>query len=184
MIKRIEPFAYGYINSPSADTFGKIADGLFALCEYAPIVIKPEIGLAAFDRTVGTSFVDNLGAVYACGDGIIFSEEKFNKKIEENPECKEELIRYREIFRGLDTYSIVDTKLSKLQLKLRETNSIWMAAWGGHANPDFSLVGKIGTDGIREKIADYRKKNPGKDSYYDSMLRSLDALDLFAERGT
>lgn len=182
MIERIEPFAYGYLNSRADAVEMKIADGLFALCEYAPIVIKPEIGLAAFDRTVGVSFVDNLGAVYACGDGIIFSEENFNKKIEENPECREELIRYREIFRGLDTYSIVDTRLSELQLKLRETNSIWMARWGGHANPDFSLVGKIGTDGIREKIAHYREENPSSGGYYDAMLRSLDALDLLAER--
>ena len=86
MIKKIEPFAYGYINSSSTDACMKIADGLYALCEYVPIVIKPEIGLAAFDRTVDVSFVDNLGAIYACGDGIVFSEEKFNKNIEEKEE--------------------------------------------------------------------------------------------------
>ena len=182
MIERIEPFAYGYLNSDSDDAEMKIAEGIYALCKYVPLTIDTEIGLAALDRTVQVGFSETLGASFACGDGIVFSEENFNKKIEEHPECREELIKYREIFRKLDTYSIVDSKLSKTQIRLRENKGIWMACWGGHANPDFGLVGRIGTDGIREKIRKYRRKNEGKDTFYDALLLTLDALDLLAER--
>lgn len=182
MIKRLEPFAYGYINSKSDDIEMKIAEGFYAVCKYIPLTIDPEIGLAALDRTPFEAPIEKLGAAYIYGDGIVYSKEKFDKKIEENPECRDELIKYSEIFSKLDTYALVDAELTEEEIRLRENKSIWMACWGGHANPDFSLVGKIGTDGIRAKIAEYRAKNPGKDSFYDSLVLTLDALDVLAER--
>ena len=182
MIERLEPFAYGYINSKSEDVGMKIAEGIFAMCKYTPLTIDPEIGLGALDRTAGKSFQDALGVAYACGDGIIYSKSNFEKKIEAYPECRDELLKYSEFFSKLDTYSIVDSLLNEHEKKLIKTNSIWCAVWGGHANPDFGLVGKIGTDGIRAHIEEYRKKNPERDVFYDSLLLTLDGLDLMGER--
>ena len=182
MIKTLEPFAYGFLNSKSNDIGMKIAEGLYALCRYIPLSIDPEIGLAALDRSTGSALAERLGASYACGDGIVFNKKEFDRKIKEYPEYAEELSRYKDEFSRLDTYTLVDKELTERERKLINNKSIWCARWGGHANPDFSLIAGIGTDGIREKIARYRIKNPHRDVFYDALTLTLDAIDLLGDR--
>ena len=80
MIERIEPFAYGYLNSDSDDAAMRIADGIYALCKYAPATVDPEIGLAVFGalilyffgRELCMLFIGDVPAVLAyCDDYML-----------------------------------------------------------------------------------------------------------------
>ena len=115
-----------------------------------PLTIEPEIGLAGIDRSpVGA--IEDMGAAFIYGDGIVVRPAVFDKKAKQNPEYEKELMCLKDFFLPLETYKIVEAKLSENDIKLRESKSILAAVLGGHANPDFGLVGRVGTEAIREK---------------------------------
>ena len=181
MIRRLEPFAYGYYHSKAESKERRIADGIYETAKSLPLTIDPEIGLAGIDRSpVGA--IEDMGAAFIYGDGIVVRPAVFDKKAKQNPEYEKELMCLKDFFLPLETYKIVEAKLSENDIKLRESKSIWAAVWGGHANPDFGLVGRVGTEAIREKIEKYRAKNKGLDDFYDSLLVTVEALELLGER--
>ena len=56
-------------------------------------------------------------------------------------------------------------------------------AWtGGHGNPDYGLIVNLGTDALRAKINEYKVKNADKAVFYEGLLLTLDAVDIYAER--
>ena len=61
MIRRLEPFAYGYFHSKAESKERRIADGIYETAKSLPLTIDPEIGLAGIDRSpVGA--IEDMGA--------------------------------------------------------------------------------------------------------------------------
>ena len=58
---------------------------------------------------------------------------------------------------------------------------LW-GAGGGHGNPDYKLLLDLGTDGLRQKINEYRNKNADKAIFYNALEITLNAYDLLAKR--
>ena len=179
MLKTIEPFAYGYITAKGSVST-KIAAGMYAVCENLPLDIDPEIGLAGYDRA-GSGNVEQLVCNYIYGDGIVCREQFLDARIKEHPEYEKELMEYRDTFKKLVTYRLASDEWPDNVRKLQRGRILWGGTWGGHSNPDYGMLLRLGTDGIREKIAKYRKINDA-DEWYDACLTVLDGMDLLAER--
>ncbi len=195
LLWEIEPYACGYYYSKHTDTARRIADGMLAFCRYMPLSIDPEIGFASIDRRTGTGLFDCkkkvekpealaefLGVRFTCGDGIFVNKDNFDRETEEHPELKEDLQRLYEFFAPLHTYKIFTDTYSENEKLLHDNNTLWGGTWGGHSNPDYGMLIKLGTDGLREKIAKYRKINEGRDDFYEALLTVLDGIDILAGR--
>ena len=153
------PFAKGYFENEKDSTVKKIARGLLRFAEELPIDIDPKIGLARIHRGAN-NIVEPLDMRLDCGNGIVVNGE------------------INEVYTS--GYNFEKTK-SENEKKLCANKTLWGGGWGGHANPDYGTLIRIGTDGYRELIEKYRKINDAED-HYDAMLMTLDALDIIAER--
>ena len=153
------PFAKGYFENEKDSTVKKIARGLLRFAEELPIDIDPKIGLARIHRGAN-NIVEPLDMRLDCGNGVVVNGE------------------INEVYTS--GYNFEKTK-SENEKKLCANKTLWGGGWGGHANPDYGTLIRIGTDGYRELIEKYRKINDAED-HYDAMLMTLDALDIIAER--
>lgn len=176
----VEPFAVGYLNAEYPDPEYRIACGMRERMQYMPIYIRQDQVFAGFYE-----IDENIGCRYIYGNALVVHTEKFRKSIQQNPEWAEELTEILEKMKDLDTNRIVlanetDEERSYANVRVSWGGAHW--GWQGHSNPDFSLVFRLGTDGMRQKIARYRQKNPGKDRFYDGLTIALDGLDIWAER--
>ena len=52
--------------------------------------------------------------------------------------------------------------------------------WAGHASQDYGLFMRLGAEGMRDRIARGRAANPGRDAWYDSLLRIIEGVCDFA----
>ncbi len=180
MLKKIEPFAWAYLHAEGGVN-AKIAAGMYAVCAHLPLTIDPMIGLASIDRS-GSGIINTLGANYACGDGIVVNAENFDKKVEQYPQYAAALRAMKEAMLPLRTYGIFESKWTEQERKLNDSNTLWGGTWGGHANPDYGMLLQLGTDGLREKVLQYRQAHPEKADWYASLLLVLDGIDLLGER--
>ncbi len=176
----LEPFAVGYMNA-SGSVSTKIAAGMYNLCKYLPLTIDPEIGLASVDESP-KAVIRNIGVVYEYGSGILCRSECLEREMEEYPELKPELEKIRDTFTPLATYGIFFDKLTEHENRLISSNTLWGGTWGGHGNPGYGSLVRLGTNGLRKKIEEYRPLNPESGEWYDSLLTVLDGLDILGER--
>ncbi len=153
------PFAKGYFENENDSTVKKIARGLLRFAEELPIDIDPEIGLARIHRGAN-NIVEPLDMRLDCGNGVVVQGEINGVR---------------------STGYYFEASKTENEKKLCLNKTLWGGGWGGHANPDYGTLIRIGTDGYREQIAKYRKVNDA-DDFYDAMLMTLDALDIIAER--
>ena len=172
----LEPFALGFLNSPIDDREYRIACGMLSYAQHLPLHLKDNCFFACH------AFPE-LGVNYMYGDGIKVIPELLEKEILAYPELADELHHISEVFIPLDTRKNISDMLTQTQKDLAAAKvCIPMGDWGGHANPDYDMLLRLGTSGLREKNHIYRQQNPGRDIFYDSLLLALDALDTLAVR--
>ncbi len=175
-MKRLEPFAWGYMHSPQADTESLIANGIYAFAEEVEVRIDPKDWFPAPLYDMG-SFAVNYGRA----EGISLNARKRDMIIAAHPEMEEIIHVYYDYFFPYETARVISKYRTPQQEKLEINKCCW-AAGGGHSNPDYEMLLRIGTNGIREKIALFRKIHTDKNVLYDAFERTLDAFELLARR--
>ncbi len=65
---------------------------------------------------------------------------------------------------------------------LDHAGAMWGGGWGGHSNPDYGRIIDMGTDGIREIIAEGRKNHPESAAFYNGCEATLEAIDILGRR--
>ena len=123
--------------------------------------ILPYVDFMSHDDThMGFNFFDGLYYPYEVIDGVYYVHNK------ENDYTRETAPEHR----------------TPLGLTLDLAGAMWGGNWQGHSNPDFGMVVNLGTDGIREKIANCAKEHPEADAFYRGCTYVMDALDILGDR--
>ncbi|MCR5042375.1 MAG: hypothetical protein K6C36_09810 [Clostridia bacterium] len=175
-IKRLEPFAWGYRNCRKNDVESKIAAGIMSFAREIELEIKPSDWFVGPVGKMGSYAVN-----YCRADGIDLRREKKDRDCAKYPELDEELNVNFDYFFPYETARVISKVRSPIQEKLEINKCAW-AAGGGHSNPDYEMLLRIGTDGIRRKISLFRKIHTDRQDFYDALELTLDALELVAER--
>ena len=178
----IEPFACGFRDAdvssvaPLYEREYRIACGFRELCRTMEITITPA------DRFVGPccSYPYN-GINFYRSLGIYFPSDSLDRQKERFPELSDELDALYAEFWQYHTFRLTGESFTENEIKLREANCCWGEGLG-HANPDYEMLLRLGTDGIREKIALFSKIHTDKKDFYDSLLIALSALEILADR--
>lgn len=177
-MRKTEPFSWGYIHAGREDKDYRTAFGMKTFSEVVELEINTE---EWFQSPLGQ--FDSLAVHYSRGGGIELNESVRNKNAEKLTELKEleELNFYYDYFRPYETTRIISKVRTPLQEKLEINKCAW-AAGGGHSNPDYELLLRIGTDGIRERIDLFRQVHTDKKDFYDGLILSVEALETVAAR--
>ena len=175
-IKRLEPFAWGYAHSPKPDVETRIAHGILTWAKEIPLTLD------VTDWFVSPLYRMSSQAVsYERAEGIVLRDEVRRRNISEYPEDEEIINVYYDWFRPYETLRIISKHRTPLQEKLEVNKCCW-AAGGGHSNPDYEMLLRVGTKGIRDKIALFRKIHTDKADLYDAFEMTLDAFEIMAKR--
>ncbi len=175
-VLQLEPFAMGYMNTDKKSREYKVAAGIKCFAENAPLSIDPSEVFVAPYRSYWEQAIS-----YDRSGGYDIDEAKIEEKVKQYPECAFELHKSAEYFRALETRRVISKIRSAEQEKLEINKCCW-ATGGGHSNPDYEMILRIGTNGIREKIERFRKIHTDKDEFYDALTITLDALETVAKR--
>ena len=185
-INEIEPFACGYLNAEIDDAEYRIACGLREMAKYIPIRLDKD----SFFAAVAVPSEIPFAFTYKFGRGIFVRDDVVEKRKEEYASLEDEIEKIASAMRPIDTAKMLydsftdhENKLcARVPLDGKYIKTCWGGTWGGHSNPDYRMVLRLGTSGMREKIAVYRKQNAGNDVFYDSLEIALDALDIIGKR--
>ena len=175
-MQHLEPFAWGYMHAPKPDAETRIAYGIKTWAENIPLKLD-----------ITDWFVSPLGKMsaqavsYQRADGICLNEKIRDKNIEAYPELEETINVYYDYFRPYETMRVISKYRTPMQEKMEINKCCW-AAGGGHSNPDYELLLRVGTNGLREKIARFRKIHTDKSDLYDAFEMTLYALETVARR--
>ncbi|MBR4184396.1 MAG: hypothetical protein IKQ87_01400, partial [Clostridia bacterium] len=169
-----EPFAYGYLRRKDDGDYAAFGEGLYEEGKVLPIFYEKEVGLFSCGR-----LIDVCG--FASSWGLWYSQERLDGKRERFPEYKEFFDAMEETFGDRDTGKRMWAYRTERELKLDRNRSCW-GGMAGHAILDFGGVMELGTSGMREKIAKYRRIHPYADSFYSGLERVLDMLDVIGDR--
>lgn len=179
-LRETEPFAYGFMNSGRNDIGYSVASGLFEFAKNVPLNIETFVSIPK---------APIFGVYYTAGTGISVNTRILNDEAAEDPTISDQLAEIKEIMLPLDAGSAVWNAMSDLERKLsgqpidgHHIRVCWGGTWIGHANPDYRMLLRLGTKGLRERIGVGRMMNPGKDDFYDSLLLVLDAIDILGVR--
>lgn len=175
-VYELEPFAMGYIEAAGKSTEYRIAAGIKCFAENRPLSINPADVFVASYAEYGS-----MGISYDRSCGFVPEEDRIKKEKSENPEEAFELNRCMEVFRPLETLRII-SKIRSAEQEQMEINKCAWAAGGGHSNPDYEMLLRIGTNGIREKIKKFRGIHTDCGELYDSFELVLDAVETVADR--
>lgn len=181
-IKMIEPFAFGFKEadvsdvSPEYERNYRIACGMKRQAEIIELSIDPKDWFAGPGCTY-----PNLGIHYSRGSGMYSHPNLRDGQKERFPELAEEIDALYDEFEPIRTHFLTGSSFTEHQHKLREANCCW-GEGGGHANPDYEMLLRIGTEGIREKINLFRKIHTEKKSFYDSLEIALSSIEIIAGR--
>ncbi len=181
-LREIEPFAVGFRDadvsgvSPEYEREYRIACGFRKLCRLGEISIDPKDGFAGPCCTFG-----NSGISYYRSQGISFSVETKERQKKKYPHLADEI---DELYNGFWQYHTMGKNFepfTEREHRLFDTNCCWGAGYG-HANPDYEMLLRIGTDGLREKIALFRNIHSDKNGFYDSLEVALSSIEILADR--
>ena len=181
-LREIEPFAFGF---KEADVSGiapefqreyRIACGFRRLCEETELTIDPK------DWFVGPGCTyPHLGIHYSRGAGLASYPDIRNAQKGRFPELAEEIDALYDEFEPIRTHLLTGGSFTQRQHELRSIKACW-GEGAGHANPDYEMLLRIGTDGIREKIALFRKIHTDKAGFYDALEVALSTIEILAAR--
>ncbi len=177
-MKKLEPFAWGYIHAGREHKGYRIAKGMKNFADELEIEINTD---EFFQSPLGK--FGELAVHYSRGDGIALREqvkERNAKALTELSEL-EELNFCFDYFRPYETIRIISKERTPVQEKLEINKCAW-AAGGGHSNPDYEMLLRIGTKGIREKISLFRQVHTDKQDFYDSLILTVEALEAVSEK--
>lgn len=184
---QIEAFAVGYMEARYDDIGYRIASGMHNQAMYHPLELDPSAFFAGAQLPVARWRTDGPQSIRNThGNGFVVREDMFAENIKKYPEFKDELAEIYEYFKGKDSTDMVNAMASDLAKSIEKNKLGWgggQHAWvGGHGNPDYGLIVKSGTDGLRKKINKYKARNAKKAVFYEGLLLTLDAIDIYAER--
>ena len=178
-----EPFGRAFLNCESDDRATKIACGIAAVCRESKLTIDRTKGLCLLRMDLENGFSNETVTGFSyrnpshcwpwhceCEDG--YTEEE-----------KEDLaLIRREMEPWVRHTDVVGNFFTPEHQRMMKSGLLWGGNWIGHANPNFADPAHYGTDGLRARVEENRKKNPGKDLFYDSMISVLDSIDLLCAR--
>ncbi|MCR5484977.1 MAG: hypothetical protein K6F09_05230 [Clostridiales bacterium] len=177
-MKKTEPFAYGYIHADRDDKEYRVANGIKTWAQEAEL----SLDLSNWFQSPLSSW-EKQTVRYARADGILLNERAKNSNLEKYSELSdlEAIEYYFDYFRPYETLRMISKVRSPKEEKLEINKCCW-AAGGGHSNPDYELILRIGTEGIREKIEKFRVIHNDRDDFYDALLLAVDAVEIIAAR--
>ena len=177
-IKKLEPFAWGYINAGRENKSFRVANGMKTFAEEVDAVINTEEWFQSPRDSFGS-----LAVHYSRSGGIVLREKVKDKNEETLSELSdiEELDFYYDFFRPYETTRIISKVRTPVQEKLEINKCAW-AAGGGHSNPDYEMLLRVGTNGIREKIALFRQVHTDREDFYDALILVIEAFEAIARR--
>ena len=179
----LEPFVVGFREAdisgiePEYERNYRIACGFRKVAETMKLTINPK------DWFVGPGCPWNYDSsvFYTRGGGLHLDKEELEKEIADNPELREELEEVGREFLALDTDQLIWAERTQLDADLTDNKCCW-GTGGGHANPDYEMLLRIGSNGIREKIALFRKIHTDRKGFYDSLEIALGTIDTLGAR--
>ncbi len=182
----IEHFANGFLSAEYDDLEYKIASGFLSLAKNDTIHLSEDAFFAG-ESMIGASWREGPNAVhYSYGNTLMVNRDLIKKNLEENPEFFDELTEIYNYFEDKDIYEKVLGYQDEEAKNIENFRVGWgggQQGWtGGHCNINYSLIVKCGTVGLRKKINEYKEINKGKETFYDALLLSLDALEVYAKR--
>ena len=181
-IRDIEPFAFGFKEAdvssvqPEYERSYRIACGMRAQVQHCALSIDLEKWFAG----PGCTYPD-LGIHYSRGGGLLSHPDLRNRQKERHPELAEEIDALYDEFEPIRTHRITGGSFTEHQHALREIDACW-GEGAGHANPDFEMLLRIGTSGIRNKLNLFRKIHTDRESFYDSLEIALQTIEILAAR--
>lgn len=175
-LREIEPFAVGFLEADRENIEYRVACGLREMAQYLPLGIGKFVSPALYP----------FGVNYRCKTGISVNRVKLESEAKDCPGVADLI----EKISAFDTESIVWKALSESDRQLagkqpiggRYIRTCWGGTWIGHSNPDYRMLLRLGTSGLRERVEIGRKMNPGTNDFYDSLIITLDAIDILGKR--
>ena len=181
-LRDIEIFAFGFKDADVSEIDEKYEREYRIACGFGELVSKTEITINPGDWFVGPGCTyPETGIRYSRAGGLEADERYLREKKEKYPELAAELDALYAEFRPLTNQYNADLTRSEVQFKLAENNCCW-GTGGGHANPDYEMLLRIGTEGIREKIEKFKKIHTDRIDFYKCLEISISALEILAER--
>lgn len=177
-IKHLEPFAWGYIHAGRNNIQYRIANGMKTFADELDIDINTEDW---FQSPIGK--FSSLAVHYSRAGGIDLNrsiKEKNEEKLTELSEI-EELNFYFDYFFPYETSRIVSKVRTPIQEKLEINKCCW-ASGGGHSNPDYEMLLRIGTNGIKNRIELFRKVHTDKKDFYDALTLAVETLEAVTDK--
>lgn len=181
-LREIEPFAFAFKEAdlsgidPEYEMNYRIACGVRAIVENAEISINPDDWFAG----PGCHY-PNQGIHYSRGAGINSHPGIRQEQKERFPELADEIDALYDEFEPIRTHRLTGEGYSENQHKLHDNDCCW-GAGAGHANPDYEMLLRIGTNGIREKLTLFRGIHTEKESFYKALEIALGNIEILADR--
>ena len=177
-IRQLEPFAWGYVHAGREDKEYRIANGIKTWAEETALTFD----LSNWFVAPWTDYY-RQAVRYTRAEGIDLNEGIKNRNLEQFPDLPdaETINFYFDYFRPYETIRIISKVRTPKEEKLEINKCCW-AAGGGHSNPDFELLLRVGTTGLRKKIARFRGIHTDKGDFYDALELTLDAVETVAAR--
>lgn len=181
-IFELEPFADGFMNADVSDISAEYEREYRIACGFKRFCEKREISIDPQDWFVGPDCrYDDIGVFYSRGSGVYVRDKAIDEKKEKYPELADELEELRTELRKIDVGWLRHESMTELQRSLDENRCCW-GTGGGHANPDYEMLLRVGTNGIRERIELFKSVHIEKKDFYLSLETALSAIEVIALR--
>lgn len=173
-----DPFGRAFVENRDKTVSEQIAYGILESAKTRPIIFEDNCMLP----TIGACPEDGASFYYA-GNGISADGNAYDRLAEKYPDDRDDLMEIKSEMLKASTWnrSYLEN-MTGYEERLTQAKAFWGGSWIGHANPDYDRILHLGTDGIRALIEDCRRKNPGKDHFYDASKIVMDAIDIIGDR--
>lgn len=181
-LREAEPFAFAFKEADITDIEPEYEREYRIACGFRAVIEKAEISINPDDWFCGLCCeYPGIGIHYSRASGIDSHPDIRKRQKEKYPELADEIDRLYDEFEPIRTHFLTGKSMTELQHKLHDNNCCW-GSGGGHANPDYEMLLRIGTDGIREKIKLFSKIHNDRKGLYKSFETALSSIEILAER--
>lgn len=181
-IREIELFAFGFKDADVSGIAPAYEREYRIACGFRNLVEKTELSIDPADRFAGIGCEYKEGGIrYSRGAGLYSHPEIRKEQKERYPELAAEIDALYDEFEPIRTHRLTGGSMTELQHELHNNDCCW-GAGGGHANPDYEMLLRVGTEGIRNKIALFRRIHTEKAGFYDSLEVALSTIEILADR--